>query len=141
MMSASVDGYVTDQPVVKDGKYGRYTELTLRVATAGKEVHYATSRFYGRKIGPIEEYINNGDYITMSGCVTSIKEKIKSDGGGKYCQIYLKDACTRCHLKWLVKPAFAQAFHLLFWKKDLTFLTLGTIMETSSDLPFRSFSF
>ena len=93
MMSASVDGYVTDQPVVKDGKYGRYTEITLRVATAGKEVHYATSRFYGRKIGPIEEYINNGDYITMSGCVTSIKEKIKSDGGGKYCQIYLKDAC------------------------------------------------
>lgn len=93
MMSASVDGYVTDQPVVKDGKYGRYTEITLRVATAGKEVHYATSRFYGRKIGPVEEYINNGDYITMSGCVTSIKEKIKSDGGGKYCQIYLKDAC------------------------------------------------
>lgn len=93
MMSASVDGYVTDQPVVKDGKYGRYIEITLRVATAGKEVHYATSRFYGRKIGPIEEYINNGDYITMSGCVTSIKEKIKSDGGGKYCQIYLKDAC------------------------------------------------
>jgi hypothetical protein len=93
MMSASVDGYVTDQPVVKDGKYGRYTEVTLRVATAGKEVHYATSRFYGRKIGPVEEYINNGDYITMSGCVTSIKEKIKSDGGGKYCQIYFKDAC------------------------------------------------
>ena len=93
MMSASVDGYVTDQPVVKDGKYGRYTEITLRVATAGKEVHYATSRFYGRKIGPIEEYINNGDYITMSGCVTSIKEKIKSDGVGKYFQIYLKDAC------------------------------------------------
>lgn len=93
MMSASFDGYVTDQPVVKDGNYGRYTEITLRVATAGKEVHYATSRFYGRKIGPIAEYINNGDYITMFGCVTSIKEKIKSDGGGKYCQIYLKDAC------------------------------------------------
>lgn len=93
MISASFDGYVTDQPVVKDGKYGRYTEITLRVATAGKEVHYASSRFYGRKIGPIEEYINNGDYITMSGCVTSIKEKQKSDGGGKYCQIYLKDAC------------------------------------------------
>jgi hypothetical protein len=93
MMSASLDGYVTEQPTLREGKYGRYIELTLRVATAGKEVHYATSRFYGRKIGPIEEYINNGDYITMFGCVTSIKEKIKSDGGGKYCQIYLKDAC------------------------------------------------
>lgn len=45
MMTASFDGYVTDQPVVKDGNYGRYTEITLRVATAGKEVHYATSRF------------------------------------------------------------------------------------------------
>jgi hypothetical protein len=93
MMSASLDGYVTEQPTLKEGKYGRYTELTLRVATAGKEVHYVTSRFYGRKIGPIEEYINNGDYITMFGCVTSIKEKIKLDGGGRYCQIYLKDAC------------------------------------------------
>ncbi len=93
MISGSFDGYVTEQPTVKEGKYGRYTEITLRVATAGKEVHYVSSKFYGRKIGPIEEYINNGDYITMFGCVTSIKEKQKSDGGGRYCQIYLKDAC------------------------------------------------
>ena len=93
MISASFDGYVTEQPVLKEGKYGRYIELTLRVATAGKEVHYVSSKFYGRKIGPVEEYINNGSYITMFGCVTSIKEKVKSNGGGKYCQIYLKDAC------------------------------------------------
>jgi hypothetical protein len=93
MISASFDGYVTKQPVVEDGSYGRYVEVTLRVATAGKEVHYVSSKFFGRKIGPVEDYINNGDYITMFGCVTSIKEKQKSDGGGKYCQIYLKDAC------------------------------------------------
>lgn len=93
MISASFDGYVTEQPTIKEGNYGRYTEITLRVATAGKEVHYVSSRFYGRKIRPIEEYINNGDYITMSGCVTSISERRKEAGGGKYCQIYLKDAC------------------------------------------------
>ena len=93
MISGSFSGYVTEQPVVSDGQYGRYTDVTLRVATAGKEVHYVSSRFFGRKIGPIQEYINNGDCITMSGCVTSIKEKQRSDGGGKYCQIYLKDAC------------------------------------------------
>lgn len=93
MISASFDGYVTDQPAIKEGNYGRYTEITLRVATAGKEVHYVTSRFYGRKIKPIQEFINNGDYITMSGCVTSISERVKTNGGGKYCQIYLKDAC------------------------------------------------
>lgn len=93
MISASFDGYVTEQPVVKEGNYGRYTEITLRVATAGKEVHYVSSRFYGRKIRPIEEFINNGDYITMSGCVTSISERSKERNGAKYCQIYLKDAC------------------------------------------------
>lgn len=93
MISASFDGYVTDQPTIKENNYGRYMEITLRVATAGKEVHYVTSKFYGRKIRPIEEFINNGDYITMSGCVTSIFERVRSNGGGKYCQIYLKDAC------------------------------------------------
>lgn len=91
MISASFDGYVTKQPITKDGEYGRYVDLDLRVATAGKEVHYVSSRFYGRKIGPIMEWINNGDYITMSGCVTSIKERTRETG--KYCQIYLKDAC------------------------------------------------
>lgn len=93
MISASFDGYVTEQPIVKDGNYGRYIEICLRVATAGKEVHYVSSRFYGSKIKPIEEFINNGDYITMSGCVTSISERRKQNTSGKYCQIYLKDAC------------------------------------------------
>lgn len=93
MISASFDGYVSGQPSIVDGNYGKFTQVTLRVATAGKEVHYVTARFYGRKIGPIMEYINDSDYITMSGCVTSISEKIKENGGGKYCQIYLKDAC------------------------------------------------
>jgi hypothetical protein len=93
MISGSFDGYVTEQPIVKEGQYGRYIEITLRVATAGKEVHYVSSNFFGRKIGPIEEYIHNGSYITMFGCVTSIKEKERSNGGGRYCQIYLKDAC------------------------------------------------
>lgn len=106
MISASFDGYVTEQPVVKDGSYGRYTEITLRVATAGREVHYVTSRFYGRKIRPIEEFINNGDYITMSGCVTSIFERIKEKGGGKYCQIYLKDACYTLPPKMASEAAF-----------------------------------
>jgi hypothetical protein len=93
MISASFDGYVFNDPIVGDGQYGRFIDLTLRVATAGKEVHFVTSRFYGRKISPIQEYIKNGDYITMSGCVTSIKERLKKDGTGKYCQIYVKDAC------------------------------------------------
>lgn len=93
MISGSFDGWITNQPTVKEGSYGRYVDLTLRVSTAGREVHFVTCRFFGKKIGPILEYINNGDYITMSGCVTSIKEKVYKERGGKYCQIYLKDAC------------------------------------------------
>lgn len=93
MISASFDGWVTSQPTVKEGNYGKFIDITLRVSTAGREVHFVTSRFFGRKIGPIVEYINNGDYITMSGCVTSIKEKTYKEKGGKYSQIYIKDAC------------------------------------------------
>lgn len=104
MISASFDGYVTKQPITKDGDYGRYVDIDLRVATAGKEVHYVSSRFYGRKIGPIMEYINNGDYITMSGCVTSIKERTRETG--KYCQIYLKDACYTLPPKVSSEPRF-----------------------------------
>lgn len=106
MISASFDGYVMGQPIVTDGDSGRSVQITLRVATAGKEVHYVTSKFYGRKIRPIEEYINNGDYITMSGCVTSISEKIRQNGGGKYCQIYLKDACYTLPPKIASEPRF-----------------------------------
>lgn len=107
MMSASADGYVTEQPVIKESdKYGKFIQLTIRVATAGKEVHYISSRFYGRKIRPIEEYINNGDYITMSGCVTSMREKEKEDGRGRYCQIWLKDACYSLPPKMAADPHF-----------------------------------
>lgn len=106
MISASFDGYVTKQPIVEDGAYGRYVEICLRVATAGKEVHYVSSRFYGRKIRPVEEFINNGDYITMFGCVTSVSERRKENGGGKYCQFYLKDACYTLPPKMAGEAAF-----------------------------------
>lgn len=92
MISVSADGYVTKEPVVEDGDYGKYVELTIRVATSGREVHYITGRFYGRKIKPIEDYIHNGDYITMSGAITNMYPKQKQEsGGGRYVQIYLKD--------------------------------------------------
>lgn len=91
MISAHFDGYVTKQPITQDGQYGRYIEITLRVATSAKEVHYVTSRFYGKKIRPIEEFVKNGDYMTMTGCVSSVKEKPRRESG-KYCQFYLQDA-------------------------------------------------
>jgi hypothetical protein len=92
MISVTADGYVVKEPAVEDGDYGRYIELTIRVATTGREVHYVTGRFYGRKIKPIEDFIHNGDYITMSGAITNMYPKEKQEsGGGRYVQLYLKD--------------------------------------------------
>lgn len=92
MITIVADGYVTKEPKVEDGDYGRHIELTIRVSTAGREVHYVTGRFYGRKIRPIEDFIHGGDYITMTGAVTNIYAKQKQEsGGGKYMQIYIKD--------------------------------------------------
>lgn len=92
MISITADGYVMKEPVLEDGDYGKYIELTIRVATAGREVHYVTGRFYGRKIKPIQDFIQNGDYITISGSITNMYPKQKQEsGGGRYVQIYLKD--------------------------------------------------
>lgn len=106
MISASFDGWVTSQPVAKENDYGRFIDITIRVSTAGREVHYVTARFYGRKIGPVVEYIGNGDYITMSGCVTSVRERAFKDRTGKYCQFYLKDACYSLPPKIGSEPRF-----------------------------------
>lgn len=92
MISVTVDGYVSKNPEYGESSYGRYAELTLRVGTASREVHYVTARFYGRKIRPIQEFVNNGDYMTMTGCANSLTERKSEGRAGTYVQIYLRDA-------------------------------------------------
>lgn len=104
-ITAVFDGYVASNPKLEDGDYGRYIEVTLKVSIVGKEVHYVTARFYGKKIKPVQDYVRNGDYMTMSGCVSSIRQSAKQDGT-KYCQIYLKDSFFTTPPKIASTPSF-----------------------------------
>lgn len=90
-ITAVFDGYVAKDPIFSQGEYGKYAEVSLRVGLAGREVHYVTARFYGKRIPVVTEYIHNGDYMTMSGSINSIQHRTR-EGGIRYCQIYLKDA-------------------------------------------------
>lgn len=91
MITQSVDGYVCNQPRETEGQYGRFVELSLRVATTKRQVVYVSARFYGKKIRPLLDYVQNGDYMTISGSVESIFMK-EMENGGTYTQIYIKDA-------------------------------------------------
>ena len=89
-ITAVFDGYVAKNPIFSQNEYGKYAEITLRVSVVGREVHYATCRFYGKKISAIRDWVNNGDYMTMSGSVNSIQHR-QLESGVKYCQLYIKD--------------------------------------------------
>lgn len=93
MLSISCDGYVRNHPKKEQTSVGQYIELSIRVAILGDKVAYVTSRFYAKKIWPVERFIKNGDYITMSGMVTGVRERKTKDGKDTYTEIYLKDAC------------------------------------------------
>jgi|LakMenEpi03Aug12_release.lakeMendotaPanAssembly.Ray.scaffolds.fasta_scaffold14032_3 hypothetical protein len=108
MITVCADGYVTKEPKLEEGDYGKFIELTIRVATPGREVHYISGRFYGRKIRPVEEFIHGGDYITMSGAITNMYPREK-EGGEKYIQIYLKDCFYTLPPKIVGEAAFRRS--------------------------------
>jgi single-stranded DNA-binding protein len=85
----TVTGYVSGDPVAKEGDYGRYTEISLRWKTSnGKQTHYANAKVYGKKIDVVCNYIHDGDQVTISGAVSAIMSKQRKDGTD-YCQIYM----------------------------------------------------
>ena len=86
----SVTGFVTGDPEVKDGDYGRYIELSIRFKTGnGKQTHFATGRVFGKKIAVVENYIHNGDQITLHGVITSCVNRQRKDDKSDYIQFYL----------------------------------------------------
>lgn len=91
MISQTIDGYVCNQPKEQEGQYGRFVELSLKTGTTKRQLVYVSARFYGKKIRPILDFVQNGDYMTISGSVESIFMK-EREAGGSYVQVYLKDA-------------------------------------------------
>lgn len=89
-ITAAFDGYVCKNPSFEEGEYGQYAEVTLRVGIPGREVHYVTGRFYGKRIRLVREFIFNGCYMTMSGGINSIRHR-KTKDGNPYCQIFIRD--------------------------------------------------
>jgi single-stranded DNA-binding protein len=85
----TITGYVTGDPAIQDGDYGRFVELSVRWKTGnGKQTHWAAAKIYGKKIEVAMKYIRDGDQITISGTVNSIKNKTKKDAT-EYCQFYM----------------------------------------------------
>lgn len=104
-IAANFDGYVVEDPEEKNGQYGRYSDLILKVTLGGREVHYAQGRFYGRKITLLLDYVHANDYMTMSGSISRIMPRVRKDGV-KCCHIYLRDAFFTLPPKLGYTPAF-----------------------------------
>lgn len=132
MITVTVDGYVSKEPEFGENDYGRYAEITLRAGTANREVHYVTARFYGRKIRPIREFVNNGDYMTMTGCANSMMEKRSEGRAGKYIQVYLRDA----YFTLPPKMPGAGGFSASLADDDDSSLDKGPQEEDDGDCPF-----
>lgn len=85
----TITGYVSGDPVAKEGDYGRYTEISLRWKTSnGKQTHFANAKVYGKKIDVVCNYIHDGDQVTISGAIGSVVSKQRKDGTD-YCQFYM----------------------------------------------------
>jgi single-stranded DNA-binding protein len=85
----TITGYVTGDPAIQDGDYGRFIELNVRWKTGnGKQTHWAAAKIYGKKIEVAMKYIRDGDQVTISGVINSIKNKTKKDGT-EYSQFYM----------------------------------------------------
>jgi hypothetical protein len=104
-VTATFDGYVVEDPEEKDGEYGRYVDIVLKVSLGNREVHYAQGRFYGRKINIILEFVRANEYMTMSGSISRIMPRTRKDGI-KCCHIYLRDAFFTLPPKLGAAPSF-----------------------------------
>lgn len=89
MFTITVTGYVMAHPRIDDGEKGKNVYFTLKCKVGITDV-LVTSRFYGRRMTPILEYVNATDQITVSGRVTAILQKSRKNREHmKYIQIYL----------------------------------------------------
>jgi hypothetical protein len=89
MLSLTATGYVSGKPKIENSDYGDSISIGIRCkGEGGKNVFYVNAKFYGKKMGVIEKYINDGDQVTVAGMVSMATEKTKRDGT-KYAQVYM----------------------------------------------------
>ena len=83
----TVTGFVTGDPKVEEGDYGKTCSINLRFKTAnGKQTHYLTGKIYGRRIEVAQKYIHDSDQITVSMPISMVSHKqTKKDGTDYFC--------------------------------------------------------
>jgi hypothetical protein len=89
MLSLTAVGYVSGKPRIENSDYGDSISIGIRCkGDGGKNVFYVNAKFYGKRMAPIEKFINDGDQVTLSGTISAVIEKTKKDGT-KYSQFYM----------------------------------------------------
>lgn len=89
MLSLVATGYVTGKPKIESSDYGDSCTIGIRVkGNNGKSLFYVNAKFYGKRMAVIEQYINDGAQVTVSGSITGTTEKTSKDGN-KYTSIYM----------------------------------------------------
>jgi len=87
MFTVTATGYVYSDPKVEEGERGKAVCVTIKTKVGQGSV-FITARFYGKKMGPILDYIHGRDQVTIAGKVTAIMPKTSAEGL-KYMQVYL----------------------------------------------------
>lgn len=89
MLNLTAVGYVSGAPKIESGDYGESCTISLRCTGSDrKHVFYVNAKFYGKRMKVIEDYIQDGKQVTVTGSVRLAIEKAKKDGT-KYTQVYM----------------------------------------------------
>lgn len=91
MIFITATGYVTGDPKIQDGDYGKNITVSVRCKCKNTKqpTQYINAVFYGKTIEVIQKYVEDGRQVTIAGAVKSIVPKEKNDGT-KYSNIYLQ---------------------------------------------------
>jgi single-stranded DNA-binding protein len=91
MIFITATGYVTGDPKIQDGDYGKNITVSVRCKCKNTKqpAQYVNAVFYGKTIEVIQKYVEDGRQVTVAGAVKSIVPKEKKDGT-KYSSIYLQ---------------------------------------------------
>lgn len=82
MFFVTVQGYLTKDPEIVDGQYGRSMELNLRAKVmGGQQVIFVSGRVFGKKIEVCEKYMRKGSSVTLAGGVRKLRTFGGGDGG------------------------------------------------------------
>jgi single-stranded DNA-binding protein len=89
MLTITASGFITGEPKVEDGEYGKRATVTIRAKTTnGKQTHYINAIFYGKRIETVTRYMADGRQVSIVGAVKAIMGKKKKDGT-EYSSVYM----------------------------------------------------